>query len=651
MKNLWNDADASACKSDLELRAYSSRLIGLDSELVLHGGGNTSVKTQVTDLFGKAIDAIYVKASGFDLAKMGVEGFTGLELQPLLALAELETLSDPEMVNAVRRSRFDTTASSASIEAIVHAIIPSKFVDHSHADAILTISNSKGSSAVWSAIYGDRVAVLPYVKPGFDLAKQIQTFCAQGGMEGIDGLILENHGLFTFAENGRESYDKHIKLVAFAERYLLDTYGPVKTAPFIQIPTVDMARLRKQVGVLAGAPVISCPAGQIDNQSVPAIIDHSRNGTVTPEHVIHNKPFPAYIQADVDAALSDFQTRYQAYFDRAENANLTMLAPNPHWAIFASGQVRSFGINIKRAMISADVAKTTVRALAYGEAAGGWQGLSEADLRNLEYWDLEQAKLSAQPKGPEMTGKVMLVTGAASGIGLACAQDLLARGAVVVGLDINPSIQTQLSGASALGIICDVTDQAGVERAVDAAVEAFGGIDGVVSNAGIFTAGANVENLDNDIWQHSLDINLTSHLALIRYAIPILKNGFDPAIVFLASRNVTAPGAGAAAYSVPKAALTQLMRVLALELAPDGIRVNAVHPDAVFDTGVWTQDALERSADRYGMTVAEYKMRNLLKIEITSSDVATAVSRLLGSDFSATTGAQIPVDGGNDRVI
>lgn len=649
MKNCWNSAEAPT--GDLELRAYTSRLIGVDPTLVLHGGGNTSVKTTVTDLFGDEIEAIFVKASGFDLGKMGTEGFTGLALAPLLRLAELERLSDPDMVREVKRTQLEPAAANASIEAIVHGVIPLKFVDHSHADAILTLSNGNFPDTVWADLFGPSIAVLPYVKPGFDLARQIKAFRDAGGFEGCEGLVLEHHGLFTFSESAEDAYVRHIDLVDKAETHLSRSFGALTPTPPEAHEAVALAKLRKAVGDLAGAPVISRPACSVPADKVAALAEMSRNGTVTPEHVIHNKPFPAVIGANPEDGLAKFAADYQAYFDRANAPSLTRLPLHPHWALFETGDIRSFGPNLKRANISADVIRTTARALLYADAAGGWQGLTEADLRGLEYWELEQAKLKQTSKGPELTGKVALVTGAASGIGLATAKALHARGAVVIGFDVNPDTPDILQGSGLEGKVVDATDDAGTRAAIDDMVQAYGGLDILVSNAGIFPSGQYVAEMDDATWGKSMALNLDAHMRLVRAAIPIMEHGFDPAIVFTASRNVTAPGPGASAYSVAKAGMTQLMRVLALELAPKGITVNALHPDAVFDTGAWTQDALERSAKRYGVSVEEYKTRNLLKAEITSNDIANAVTVLVNGMLRVTTGAQIPVDGGNERVI
>ena len=646
MKSRWNASDAPA--DPLELRAYTSRLIGSDRALVLHGGGNTSVKTVATDRFGDEYDGVFVKASGFDLSTIPAEGFTGMERDRVTRLAQLETLSDADMVSELLRARFDPTANNPSIEAIVHGLVPHTYVDHTHADAIVTVSNLPDGNERLADIFGGRVLVLPYVMPGFVLAKQFATIIDK--IDGVDGIVSSHHGLFTFSDDARESYEMTIALVDKAERHLADNFGPSILQPIRPSDPLRVAATRKCVCQAAGRAQISLPATNIDPASVHAVVDMVRRGVLTPEHVIHNKPFPAAVGADVETSIAEFSAQYDAYVDRADDPDLMRLTPHPHWGIFDDGSVRSFGPNVKRARVSADVAATTVRAMGPAVAVGGWEGLTEEQLRELEYWDLEQAKLRRQPPPKALTGKVAYVTGAASGIGRACAEMLADSGALVIATDIAAAV-TEMAGGTIDGRVVDATDATQVSESLAAAVHDYGGIDIVVSTVGIFKTGQYVEDLDDDAWAASLNVNLTSHQMLARAAIPYLKYGVDPAMVFVASRNVTAPGAGAAAYTVSKAGLTQLMRVLALELAPHGVTVNAVHPDAVFDTGLWTDEVLATSAERYGMTVDEYKTRNLLKAEITSRDVAMAVTALVDGTLSKTTGAQIPIDGGNERVI
>lgn len=636
---------------DLTWRVYTSRLIGADRSLVLHGGGNTSVKTTMIDRYGEDRGVLWIKASGYDLATMGPEGFTALDLAPVLRLGELDRLSDGDMVRELRTARLDPDAATPSIEAIVHALIPYRFVDHTHADAVLTVSNSHDGSSRLREIYGPDILILPYVKPGFDLALQIRDFVRDGRIRECSALVLEHHGVFTFADDARQSYVAMLDTVQVARDYLARIVQPFTPVERSRNP-LAAACARRAASRLAGRALISLPGPALSAGQAGRIAALARNGTVTPEHVVHNKPFPAEIDLDrPEEGMNRFAADYRAYFERAHDTGLAMLPPFPHWAIAGDGSTRSFGPNLRRAQVSADVIGATLGALVQADQLGGWQGLAEPDLRSLEYWELEQAKLKRQPADPVLAGRIAVVAGAAVGIGLATARALQARGAVVVGLDVDPLVTRVMDRADFAGRVVDLTDEGATAAALEGVVDAYGGLDILVCNAGIFRSGAQIAALGDGDWDAILSINLTAHRKLLKRAIPFLRLGFNPSVVLVGSRNVPAPGPGAAAYSVSKAGLTQLMRVAALELAPDGIRVNAVHPDAVFDTNLWTPEALAASAARYEMSVEAYKTRNLLKAEITSGDVANAIVALVDGTLRCTTGAQVPVDGGNERVI
>jgi NAD(P)-dependent dehydrogenase (short-subunit alcohol dehydrogenase family) len=325
-----------------------------------------------------------------------------------------------------------------------------------------------------------------------------------------------------------------------------------------------------------------------------------------------------------------------------------MLDPAPRIVVARGLGVFAAGATPVDARVALDIYQHTMAAVLVAEELGGFRPLPAADLFEVEYWDLEQAKLRLKPKPAALAGQVAVVTGAASGIGKACVAALRAQGAAVAGLDLQPTPEA----TDYLGLTCDVTDAAAVRRALEAAVHRFGGVDIVIANAGVFHSGPTIEELEEDAFRRVLELNTVSHLALLRGAVPLLK--LAPAggsVVVIGSKNVAAPGPGAAAYSASKAALTQIARVAALELAPHGIRVNVLHPDGVFDTGVWTPEVLAQRAARYGLTVEQYKKRNLLGTEITAADVGALAAALCTPLFARTTGAQIPIDGGNDRVI
>jgi rhamnose utilization protein RhaD (predicted bifunctional aldolase and dehydrogenase)/NAD(P)-dependent dehydrogenase (short-subunit alcohol dehydrogenase family) len=664
MKSRWNDSDAAALGgSPLALRVYTSRLLGAEPSLVLHGGGNTSVKVREKNLFGREDHLLYVKGSGWDLKTIEAKGFAPVRMETLLELATLERLSDSDMVRAQRSAMTDPSAPTPSVEAILHAILPQRFVDHTHADAIVTLTNTPRGPELIREVLGERILYIPYVMPGFVLARHV--FEATRGIDwsAYDGMVLLHHGLFTFSDDAKESYEKTIRLVTLAEER-------VPTRAAISMPSgasrpsteelVGIAKLRRAVSARLGAPAIarltatSEARAFADRADVEAV---SGRGPLTPDHILHTKRVPVVLPRVLDdgaigASLDGFEREYRAYFERhAAGRGLRMLDAAPRWAIWPGHGTFAFGPTAARAAVVDDITRHTRTAIELAERLGGWVALPERDLFDMEYWELEQAKLGKAASVPALQGKVALVTGAAGGIGRASVDALRAAGAAVVALDVSPSITTTFRGEGVLGLVCDVTDRAALEGAVALAVQSFGGLDIVVPNAGIFPSSQPIASLDDEVWARTISVNLTSQMALLRAAAPFLVLGHEPAIVVVASKNVPAPGPGAAAYSASKAGLTQLARVAALELGPKGVRVNVLHPHAVMDTALWTPELLESRAKNYGMTVEEYKRNNLLKVEVRSKDVADLVVAMAGPLFGKTTGAQVPVDGGSDRII
>ena len=654
MQSLWNDDEARsyAAQGELGLRVYTSRLLGRDPQLVLHGGGNTSVKIREADFFGHEQNLIYIKGSGWDLATIKIEGFAPTRMEPLLRLSAFDALSDTDMVTQLRAAMTNPHAPTPSIEAILHAVLPATFVDHTHANAIVALTNNPHGAELVQKTFGSRVLVVPYIMPGFELAKAVADLIKEKSLEGVEGLVLMHHGLFTWGASARESYERMIQLVTEAEQA-----APALAAP--EAPPIDdwlgLATLRQSVSQVRGVPVLATldasPAA-VGFSNRPDVERLATQGPLTPDHSIRTKRIPAVIGDAIDASVHAYAAEYEAYFLRHAGPDHTQLFPSPNWSVWPGRGIVSFGPTVKEAGIVADIASHTAATIQIAEALGGWQALPEADIFAIEYWELEQAKLRQQTGAkPTLQGKVALVSGAAAGIGLAIGKVLHEQGAAVVALDINPEVVAAFQGPDQLGLVVDLTNQEAVKNAIIETVRRFGGLDILVSNAGIFTAGANIEDLDDSNWSRSLLLNLTSHEQLLKHCIPFLKKGIDATAIFVGSRNVRAPGAGAASYSCAKAGVTQLTRVAALELAPHNVRVNIIHPDAVFDTKLWTPEALQRSAERYGLTVEQYKKRNLMKCEITSRDIGLMVASMAGPAFAKTTGAQIPVDGGNDRTI
>jgi rhamnose utilization protein RhaD (predicted bifunctional aldolase and dehydrogenase)/NAD(P)-dependent dehydrogenase (short-subunit alcohol dehydrogenase family) len=658
MKSLWNDPEAAQFPGDLGQRIYTSRLLGRESALVLHGGGNTSVKILERNLVGADETILYVKGSGGDLARIDEAGFAPVRMAHLLALAKLEALSDPQMVNELRTHMTRASAPTPSVEAILHAIVPYKFVDHTHADAVVTVTNSPDGLARVREIYGDSVVVIPYVMPGFDLARLCAERLASGLGPRTLGMVLMNHGIFSFGDTAREAYERMIGLVARAEQFLAreGAWELAAPAPAGAIPAprrLDVAALRRAVSDAAGAPMLL--ATHDDPRSLAFarrrdVAELTQQGPATPDHVIRTKRLPL-VGRDVARYVAEYRRYFEEHAASAREPK-TMLDPAPRVVVDPELGVATAGRSARDAAIVFDIYSHTMDIIERATLLGGYRALPARQLFDVEYWDLEQAKLRAAGKPLAFAGEIAVVTGAASGIGKACVESLLARGAAVVALDLSPGVETLHARPDYLGLLCDVTSTDQLAAALEAGVRAFGGVDMLVLNAGIFPGGRRIEALPDDEWRRVLRVNLDANLALLREAQPLLalapRGG---RVVVIGSKNVPAPGPGAAAYSASKAALTQLARVAALEWAGNGIRVNTLHPDAVFDTGIWTPEVLAARARSYGMTVEQYKTKNLLRTEVRSRDVAELAAEACGELFAKTTGAQIPIDGGNERVI
>lgn len=657
MQNLWNDQEAAQFTDDLALRVYTSRLLGREKTLVLHGGGNTSVKMRVTNILGEEEDILYVKGSGWDLETIEAAGFSPVRLDHLVALADLPELNDIQMVNELRTHMTLASAPTPSVEAILHAIIPFKYVDHTHADAVVSITNTRDGLQRIQEIYGGDVVIIPYVMPGFDLARICREIYQRDATDKTIGMILMNHGVFSFGDSAKTAYSRMIDLVSRAEQYLAaheawnlprpaatDRAGSLKEA---------IAGLRRDASREAGFPLLlmthrddQCLAfAQRDDLDVI-----SQQGPATPDHVIRTKRIPL-LGRDIAAYSRQYQDYFDTYAPQARDPK-TILDRAPRVILDPELGMCTLGRSAKDANIVADIYRQTMDTILRAGRLGGYQALPAKDIFDVEYWDLEQAKLKKAGSPPPLAGEIALVTGAASGIGKACAEALLKQGAAVVGLDIDPAVEQRSDHAGFLGMVCDITDTAGVAEAVESCARKFGGLDMLILNAGIFPESRPIASLDKSFWNNVFDINLDANLDLMRECHPLLRLASNSGrVVIVGSKNIAAPGPGAAAYSASKAALNQLARVAALEWAGDGIRINTVHPDAVFDTGIWSDEILQSRARHYGISVEAYKTKNLLKTHITSRDVAALVTAMCGPLFGKTTGAQLPIDGGNERVI
>ena len=655
--------DLQSPNDPVEACAHFSRLIGGDTNLVLHGGGNSSVKASRPDITGQDREAIFVKGSGWDMGSLEVPGLTPLDLPRLKQLLELRELSDVDMMRELSAAKLDPGSPNPSVETLLHAFIPFRAVQHSHADVIVTLTNLAGMNApdeVVRNIFGDEVIVIPYVMPGFDLAQEVRENWASQFNDGTQGMVLLNHGLFTFGDDSQTAYEKHMQLIKKAETWL-DKEAPVdsqkENAVAAEVLLTDIARLRSQMSNIAGKPMI---VRRHTDSKVADFVhrddyeDLARRGPLTPDHIIRPKRLPM-VGANQDS-LDRYVKEYGSYVEEFRHrirTEFTEIDPAPRIVLDPEIGMLTAGFTSKDAQIAADIYHHTIPVLCRSEDhLGGYKALPPEELFDVEYWDLEQAKLLKSGKPPELSGTVSLVTGAASGIGKACVEQLKQLGSAVIGVDLNPEVNKVFAGDDWVGVEADVTKAEEVDAAIKIGVERFGGLDIAVVAAGIFGNSESIEDLDSKEWRRVMSVNVDSVQSLFGRIGPLLAlSPVGGRVAVIGSKNVPAPGKGAAAYSASKAALQQLCRVAALEWASNQIRVNLVHPDAVFDTGLWNEELVAERAANYGLTPEEYKKRNLLSVEVTSEAVARSAISLCTDNFSTTTGASVPTDGGSDRVI
>lgn len=689
MESCFRDAEASefraryATSGDaVALRVYTSRLIGAEPELVLHGGGNTSVKGRARDLFGREIDVIHVKGSGWDLASIEPAGLPALRLEPLLALRALDALSDEDMVAEQRRALLDADAPNPSIETLLHAFLPARFIDHSHADAILALTNQPDGEKRVRALYGERVAWVPYVMPGFALAKRAVEIFEKN--PAVEGLVLEKHGLFTFGDDAKTSYERHIELVGRARALIASHVEGAR--PLNARPVIAMREWNEIAPVVRGA--LAAASGDPDRPWRRVVLEHRSSDEIlhfaaaeqgpmlaaappiTPDHVIRTKgsylfverpPYASYeaLRAKLAQDVDAYRRRYAQYFERcvaAKRVMRTMLDPTPRILVLPGIGLVAAGETRAAARIAADIAEHTVRTKIWASALGQYEGLSEGELFDIEYWSLEQAKLGKGQSAP-LAGQVALVTGGAGAIGEGVARELVRAGAQVLLVDLDePRLEAtreRVGVASCEVFRADVSDEGDVRDAFRHAAGLFGGVDVVVVNAGIARAGA-LADLELDDFRAAVDVNLTGAFLTLREALGQLRlQATGGNVVVVSTKNVFAPGAEFGAYSASKAGAHQLARVAALEAAAFGVRVNLVNADAVFGSaenpsGLWAQVGPARAAAR-GLEPEQledfYRDRNLLHARVTAEHVGRAVVFFARQD-TPTTGAVLPVDGG-----
>jgi rhamnose utilization protein RhaD (predicted bifunctional aldolase and dehydrogenase)/NAD(P)-dependent dehydrogenase (short-subunit alcohol dehydrogenase family) len=651
MQSLWNPVESERWNSsELEQRIYSARLLGAEPDLGCSVGAGISVKIIEKNLFGEAAEIVYVQTAGTNLASIEASQLVPLRRDYLLRLLRLPGLSAPELERQLRLASNEPGSAGPTTNALLHAAIPAKYVDQSSADAILSLTNTPRAVELIQAAFGENVLLIPYFQSDFALAKAVTEELQNRQTDKITGLVLAKRGICTFGPTPEESYRRMLRLMNTAEDRIQKSLTPARVSKTTNAAgssqRTEVAQLRRQISELTGGPVI---LASHQSELLPELLARPdaimlvNRGLPTPEHSRFLKRSPL-VGRDVQA----FAKRYQDYFlQPAGNAvKVRDLAPkvilDPTLGLLTVGQEPG------EAALVAEISRHAIKIILQAEQLGGWQPPpAEVDLLHP---GLAQPIESAAQEKSGFTGEIVLVTGAASGIGRATAKAFLAKGAAVVGLDLNPAISALSDVPAFFGLPCDLTNEREVSQALDQTVRRFGGIDVLILNTGFLPSTRKIVDLELSAWQRTMRVNLDANFNLLRSCYPCLQESpRGGRVVVVSPQNIAPPGGGTAAYAAAKAALTQLVRSAAAEWGTSRIRVQVVHPDGVFDTGIWTPEILTQRAKSRGMTLDEYLRDNFLRTDISSRDVAELVATLCGSAFMKTTGAEIPIDGGSGR--
>jgi len=671
LKNNWSNNESRKYinkykklghSEDMALRVYTSRLLGRNSELVLHGGGNTSVKTTIKDIDGKNYDVLCVKGSGWDMAEIEPEGLPAVKLKPLLSLKNKKHLSDEDMVAYQKRNLIDIKSPNPSVETFLHAFLPFKFVDHTHSDAIMNVTNRPDGLKFSKKIFGKKVSIVSYVMPGFGLAKKINEVYSTN--PNIDCLILMNHGIFTFANNAKEAYSLMIKYVSKAEK-------AVRKLKVKKIKQINNFSTRFDVDEVA--PILRGLLSEQKDQKFIVnyrinnklkyfingqnIKNYSSKGTATPDHVIRVKPFPLIITPKKNSTLKEFELTAKKAFDnyrkkyiRYFNTNKkkvkekkVMLDTSPRVILVQNIGLFSVGNSLNAAKIAGDLTETNARVISSVEETSRYKFIPEKDLFDVEYWSLEQAKIQKTKKILE--GNIVVITGSTGRIGFETYKLFKSYGAEVVLLDYNlDKIKSLQSKIKELCIHCDVRSKKSVKSAFKQICEKYGGIDILISNAGT-AVGGSIAEVDDRILRQSFEDNFFSHQNCASEAIKIMKKqNINGCILFNISKQSVNPGKNFGPYGLPKSALLSLCKQYAVDYGSYGIRSNGINADRI-RSGLLNDSMIKNRAKARELTEDDYMKGNLLLDEVKAEDVAKAFFHLAVS--KKTTGAVLTVDGGN----
>ena len=671
MKNDWSNKEAKkfiikyknlGFSKDVALRVYTSRLLGKNKELVLHGGGNTSVKTKIKDIDRKNYEVLCVKGSGWDMADIEPEGLPAVKLEPLLAMKKKKYLSDEDMVSFQKRNLINIKSPNPSVETFLHAFLPFKYVDHTHSDAILNLTNRPEGLNFCNKIFGNKVSIVPYVMPGFILAKKINEVYSKN--PNINCLILMNHGIFTFADDAKEAYSLMIKYVSRAER-------AIKKLKVKKIKQIKNFSTKFDVNEIA--PIIRGLLSENKDQKFVVnyrlnkhlkyfingkiVRSYSSKGTATPDHVIRVKPFPLVITPKKTSTIDEFKTTAKKAFDNYRKKYINyfsvnkkkvkgkkvMLDTSPRVVLVQNVGMFSVGKDLNSARIAGDLTETNARVISSVEETSTYKFIPEKDLFDVEYWSLEQAKIKKPKKLLE--GNVVVITGSTGTIGFETYKMFKNYGAEVVLLDFNlKRLKDLQSKIKDLCIHCDVRNKKSVKKAFNQICEKYGGIDILISNAGTATNGA-IGEVDDNILRQSFEDNFFSHQNCASEAVKIMKKqNISGCLLFNISKQSVNPGKNFGPYGLPKSALLSLCKQYAVDYGSYGIRSNGVNADRI-RSGLMNDKMIRTRAKARSISTDDYMKGNLLLNEVKAEDVAKAFFHLATS--KKTTGAVLTVDGGN----
>lgn len=684
LANLW-DREKAAGMSEPERLIYRSNLLGSDKRITNYGGGNTSAKVMEKDpLSGESVEVMWVKGSGGDVGTIRRDGFATLYMDKLRALKSIYrgVEFEDEMVDYLPHCTFNLNPRAASIDTPLHAYVPRIHVDHMHPDAIIAIAASKNSKELTQQIFGGEIGWLPWKRPGYELGLWLGKFCEENPT--ARGVVLESHGLFTWGDSAEESYLTTIeiinKAIAWFESSIKgDVFGGRKVQPLQPDQRREVAAALMPVirGMISSA---EAKVGHFDDSdAVLEFVSSSQLeplaalGTSCPDHFLRTKIRPLVVDFDpanpdiektlagLDAAVVAYREGYSAYYERCRHDNSPAIRdPNAVVYLVPGVGMITFAKDKATARISGEFYVNAINVMRGSSAVSTYMGLPEQEAFDIEYWLLEEAKLTRMPKPKALAGKVAIVTGGAGGIGAATAARLLADGACVMLADIDAAalkdtsegLAERFTGDMVRTVEMNVTDEAAVAAAYARIAVEFGGVDIVVSNAGIASS-APIEETTLELWNRNMAILSTGYFLVSREAFKLLKRQKSGgSVVYVASKNGLAASPNAAAYCTAKASEIHLARCLALEGASDGIRVNVVNPDAVLRgskiwSGEWlTQRASTYQTDKDGLEEM-YRQRSMLKRSVFPEDIAEAIHFFASEASAKSTGNIVNVDAGN----